>query len=105
MPPIARAPGPPLGGDTSVQGTPQHACSQLRFRGKDHLFWHICFSTSLPILRPTLGQIQLSIHKRMARLAGICQKDPDLAVFYASCVSSHYFGERKTDQVGKSVLL
>ena len=82
---IDRIPGHPLGGQTRVQGTPQHACSQLRFGGKDHLFWHICFSTALGVLRPTLGQIQLSIHKRMARLAGIRQKDPDLAVFDASC--------------------
>ena len=67
---------------------PQHACSQLWFRGKAHLFWHIGFLTSLSILRPTLGQIQFSIHKGMACLGCIRQKDPNLAVFYPSCCST-----------------
>src|SRR5947209_20380736 len=68
-----------------IQSTPEHACGQFWFGGKDDLFWHIGCSTTIRILCPTLGQIQFAIHKGMVSLAGIGQKDPDLAVFNASC--------------------
>src|SRR5438105_798068 len=48
--------------------------------GKDHLFWHIGRSTPLTILCPTLGQIQLSVHKSMTCLACVRQEDAQLAV-------------------------
>jgi hypothetical protein len=40
----------PLGRESRVQGTPQHACSQFCFGGKDHLFWDIGCSRALRVL-------------------------------------------------------
>src|SRR5207245_5871671 len=88
MTPIDAVPCYPLGAESCLQGMPQHACSQLWFRGKAHLFWHIGFSTSLSIVRPPLGQIQFPIHKGVTCLGCIRQKDPNLAVFYPSCRST-----------------
>src|SRR5207302_10609364 len=72
-------------GESCIRGAPVHAGSEFWFGGKDDLFWHMGGSTALGILRPALGQIQCAIHQGMLSLAGIGQKDPDLAVFNAPC--------------------